>query len=738
MLSLLLVAALSLPSASLTGRITATSGQPITEARVAVVEAGRAVTTGPDGRYRLLELPSGTYTVAVSAIGFAPQVRRIVIGDVDRTLDFALKPSLIELPTIQVTSTPSASDPLSSPQPTAVVDGENLHAAQAPSLGETLNQVAGVHSLSTGSGIGKPVIRGLTSNRVLVLDNGQRTENQQWGDEHGPNIETALADRIEVIRGPASVLYGSDALGGVVNVIPRPLLAAEPGASVLHGEATASYSSNPRSPDAALLLEGATGTLGYRATLSGRTAKSLRTPDYTLWNSGIRAGGGSLALGTRGGWGSVTGSVSRRWERIELTDEDPAETPLQRIATSRARLEGNFPLGGARLELIGGYEHNRRREFEDQDATGVALGLLSQNYTLDARLHHSPSGGVSGTLGLSGLRTTFDKFGAETLIPSTEVNAVGVYGFEQVRGERWDLSFGARYDYRHMDVASDGDLGVAAQTRRWHSVTGNVGLLYRLAEPAAIVLNVGRGFRAPSSFDLFSNGVHEGTVAFERGNPDLRTEKSLNTDLALRLQTTSAAIELGGFVNWVDDFIYTVPSGQTDSASGFQIYDVTQGNARLAGLELAGQVHPTPWLHLQATADYVHGTNTTSGNPLPAIPPFRATWNTRIELQRDGVIRDPYLALGGEHNARQARLDPAEASFFAGAFGGQGYQSRAYTLLNAGGGFSVGDGAGELHVDLLVRNLFNTPYVNFLSRIKTNAEDPGMGRTVVLRLTTRF
>ncbi len=739
MLSLLLAAALSLPTAALSGRITSTAdGQPITEARVAVVEAGRAVTTGPDGHYRLAELPSGTYTVAVSAIGYAPQVRRIVIGDVDRTLDFALKPSLIELPTIQVTSTPSASDPLSSPQPTAVVDGENLHAAQSPSLGETLNQVAGVHSLSTGAGIGKPVIRGLTSNRVLVLDNGQRTENQQWGDEHGPNIETALADRIEVIRGPASVLYGSDALGGVVNVIPRPLLAAEPGTTVVHGEATASYSTNPRSPDAAVLVEGAAGTLGFRATVSGRTARDLRTPDYTLWNSGNRAGGGSLALGTRGGWGSVTGSVSRRWERIELTDEDPAETPLQRIGTSRVRLEGNFPVGGSRLELVAGYEHNRRREFEEQDATDVALGLLSQNYTLDARLHHAPIGRASGILGLSGLRTTFDKFGAETLIPSTETNAVGVYGFEQVRGERWDLSFGARYDYRHLDVADDAALGVAAQTRDWHSVTGNVGLLYRLAEPAAIVLNVGRGFRAPSSFDLFSNGVHEGTVAFERGNPALKTEKSLNTDLAVRFQTTSAAIELGGFVNWVEDFIYTVPSGQTDSASGFQIYDVTQGNARLAGLELAGQVHPTPWLHLQGTADYVRGSNTTTGNPLPAIPPFRATWNVRVELQRDGLIRDPYLALGGEHNARQTRLDPAEASFFAGAFGGQGYQSRAYTLINAGGGFSVGDGAGDLHVDLLVRNLFDTAYANFLSRIKTNAEDPGMGRTVVLRLTTRF
>ena len=227
-------------------------------------------------------------------------------------------------------------------------------------------------------------------------------------------------------------------------------------------------------------------------------------------------------------------------------------------------------------------------------------------------------------------------------------------------------------------------------------------------------------------------------MAFERGNADLNTEKSLNTDLALRLQTTSAALELGGFVNWVEDFIYTVPSGTTDPGSGFQIYDVTQGNARLEGLEFAGQVHPTRWLHLQGTADYVRGTNTSTGAPLPAIPPVRATWNARIEFPHGGVLGEPYLALGGEHNGRQTRLDPAEASFFADAFGGAGYQSAAYTLLNAGGGFTVGMGGSELHVDLLVRNLFDTAYANLLSRLKTNAENPGMGRSVMLRLTTEF
>lgn len=724
---------------ALSGRITSTAdGSPLAEARVTVVEAGRTVTTDPEGKYRLTGLPTGVYVVSVSSIGFAPQARRVRLTAQEVTLDFALKPSLVELPPIQVTSTPGATDPLTSPQPTAVVDADNLRAAQAPSLGETLNQVAGVHSLSTGVGIGKPVIRGLTSNRVLVLDDGQRLETQQWGDEHGPNLETALADRIEVIRGPASVLYGSDALGGVVNVIPRPLPTAEPGKGAFSGEATASYSTNNREPDGALLLEGATGQFGFRGTLSGRTSENLRTPDYTLWNSGNRAVGGSLAAGTRGSWGSLTGTFTQRDEKIELTDEETDATPFQRIASSRARIDGMVPLGSSRLELTAGFEQNRRREFEAAGSDDVALGLLSRNYTLDAHFHHAPIGPMSGVIGVSGIRTTFDKFGEETLIPNTDVDALGVYGYEQVHGGRWDISFGARYDYRHMNVTADSDIAVAAQTRNWNSLTGNLGFLYKLAEPVALVVNVGRGFRAPSSFDLFSNGVHEGTVAFERGNPDLRTEKSLNTDVALRLQTANAAVEVGGFVNWITDFIYTVPTGTVDSASGFQIYDVTQGNARLAGFESAAQYHPTRWIHLQGTADYVNGTNTSTGNPLPSMPPFRATYSVRFEPASEGFLRNPYFSLGGETNTRQNRLDPAESAFYASAFEGKGYQSTGYTLANAGAGFTLGAGPGALRVDLAVRNLFDTAYANFLSRIKTNAEDPGEGRTFLLKLGTTF
>jgi iron complex outermembrane receptor protein len=341
-------------------------------------------------------------------------------------------------------------------------------------------------------------------------------------------------------------------------------------------------------------------------------------------------------------------------------------------------------------------------------------------------------------LGLSGLTTGFDKFGEETLIPNNRVSTVGVFGFEQADLGPWRLSAGLRYDYRHLGVENDTVLGVSAQTRNYNAVTGNAGVLYKVAEPVALVLNVGRGFRAPSSFELFANGVHEGTVAFEHGDSTLKNETSVNTDFAVRVQSSQVAGEVGGFVNWVQNYIYSVPTGQIDPASGFEIYDYTQGDARLTGFEAAAQYHPVRWLHLQGTADYVWAQNTSTSNPLPNMPPFRATYFARWEGSDHGWLHSPYLSVGGETNAAQTRLDPAEALFFSQAFNGAGYQSQGYTLVNFGGGFTVPAGSETLHFSLALKNAFDKAYANFLSRIKTNALDPGMGRTLVATVIVEF
>ncbi len=733
-----LIALASIVNHGIDGRVTDSAGAALANVRIVVLQADRSATTDVRGRYAIANLPDGAYSVSFSYIGYAPMIRRVVLSGADATLDVTLRKSLIELPALQVTATPIATSVLTSPQPVAVVAGTELRTAQAPSLGETLQSVPGVHSLSTGVGIGKPVIRGLTSNRVLVLDNGQRLETQQWGDEHSPNIETATADRIEVIKGPASVLYGSDALGGVINVIPRELPTADGGRTVGQGTISGSYGTNNREPDGALLLEGARGGFGFRGTLSGRTSQNLHTPDYTLWNSANRSVAGSGTIGYRAGFGSVTATFSQRNEKISLTDEDPAAEPTQRIATSRGRVDLALPLGASRLEANVGYERSRRREFEDPVTAEVGLGLLSKTWTGGVHFHHAPIGKLAGIIGVSGLRNSFDKFGVETLIPNSSAYNVGGFVFEQIESGNLGLTFGARVDHRHLDVAADDDLGNSAQIRNYNSLTGNLGLLYHVTEPVALVLNVGRGYRAPSSFDLFSNGVHEGTVAFERGNPNLTNETSFNTDLALRVQSANLLLELGGFANLIQNFIYSVPTGTTDPASGFQIYDVTQGNARLTGFEASLQYHPTRAIHLQGSADYTRGQNTSTDAPLPLMPPLRATYGIRLEGRTRGSFLDPYLSLGGETNGKQTRQDPAEAQFYAEAFDGAGYQSKGYTIANLGGGFGVLAGGSVFRVDLMLRNAFNSAYADYLSRIKTNALNPGMGRNFVTKVSVDF
>ncbi len=670
------------------GTVSDTTGAPIADARVTMIELRRSTTTSPEGRFAFTEVAPGQYRLSVSAIGFAPVLLRLVVGQEDTTVTIQLRRSVVELQTLQVTATPRATSLLESPQPVSALSSDELRLAQAPSLGETIQALPGVRSLSTGTGIGKPVIRGLTSNRVLVIADGQRLESQQWGDEHGPNVETGDAERIEVIRGPASVLYGSDALGGVVNVVSKELPEAIGRDGFLSGELSTAYSTNNRQPFGTVGLEGASGGFGFRGSFSGRTSDDIRTPVGELFNSGNESWNGTGSVGYRGAWGNINGTFSHRDEKIEIHEdpaEDPTATPLQRIGEDRAKVGLTLPIGGSRLEADAGYERNRRREFESQDATEVALGLLSKTWTGNLHLHHAPVGRWVGAIGVSGLFNTFDKFGEETLIPNTDVRSGGVYLFEQADYGRWNLSFGARYDYRRLTAEADPVLGNPDEERTYNSVTGNLGVLYHLSDPLALVFNVGRGFRAPSSFDLFANGVHEGTISFERGNPDLQNEHSVNTDFALRAQSSTVRAEIGVFANFIQNFIYSQPTLEIDPESGFQIFDVTQGDARLLGVEGAFEYHPTDYLHLQGTADYTNGTNTTTDTPLPSMPPFRATYLVRLEGNQLGSLQSPWISVGGESNARQGRLDPTEEAFFAES----GYRSEGYTLLNLGAGVTL-------------------------------------------------
>ncbi len=718
----------AIPSAaSLRGRITSDAGVPVAGARVVVMEARRETVTDDDGHYYFGGLPNGTYAISFAAIGYLPTLRTVTLRDTAIALDVVLTASLVEVAGIQVTATPLASSPLRSSQPVTVMSADELAERQAVSLGATVEGLPGVRAFSTGTGIGKPVIRGLTGNRVLVLDDGQRVESQDWGEEHGPQVETSDAARIEVIRGPASVLYGSDALGGVVNVVARAMPEALDRSPFVAGSASLGFATNGRQPEAALMLEAARGALGLRATASGVRSGDVSTPAGDLFNSGTRATNGALAAGYTGTFGSVHAGYSHRGERIEI-HEDPAlaplATPLQRIGDDRLHLGASFAMGGSHLDIASGWQRNDRREFETEADTEAALRLRSTTWTAEGRLHHPSVGPLGGVIGLSGLRTTLVKSGRESLVPSHAYDYVGAFVVEQGDIGRWSLGAGLRLDHRALSVEADTALGVMAQQRTYGSVTGSLGVLYRLTGSTALALNLGRGFRAPTAFELFANGVHEGTVRFERGDSTLRTETSFNADLAVRVQTSRVNGEITVFRNAIDDYIYPDPTRLTDSASGFRVFDYRQGDAALWGLEAVADVHAAAWLHLEGGLDFVRGQNLTLEQPLPWIPPQRATYRVRFEAQGRGLLRRPYIAVGGETNARQTRLDPED------------YAPPGHSLVDVAAGSSVAVGPRSVAVVFQLRNALDTRYTNFMSRYKRYAFAPG--RTFIVRLRTAF
>jgi iron complex outermembrane receptor protein len=724
---------------TISGQVTDTAGHPIAEAIVRVIELRRTATTDAEGKYSFAEIPPGSYTVYLAMIGYAPQVHKITLDNADVVVDMGLKSSVIELPPMQISASAEATSVLNSPQPTAVVTADELAKTRPTSLGEALEEVPGVRNNSSGAAAGKVVIRGLTNNRVLTLDDGQRLEHNQWGDDHFSSVEPAASSRIEVIRGPASVLYGSDAIGGVVNVIPPDLPDAIGRAPFAEGGATAGFASGNREPDGSLTLDGASGGFGFRASATARTAKNVRTPTYELWNSGYHNVGGTGALGYRSTWGSIKGAYTYRKDRLNLTDEDPTATGRAGTDDHRGRVDLSAPVGSSHLDWTFGYERNQRSEWEDASMSTLAFGMKEQAFTTDAKLHHPQLGRFNGLVGLSGEYVTDANNGEEFLEPDNKISDAALYVFEQADIGRWNFSFGGRYDYRHLTADANSEIGNPNADLNWNSVTGNVGALYHVTEPVALVLSVGRGFRSPSAFDLFANGLHEATSTFEHGNPNLKTETSLNTDVGLRVQSASAVVQLGGFVNLIRNFIYTVPSNEIDPASGFEIFNVTQGDAVLSGFEGQVAYHPSRFIHLEGAADYVYGRNRSTDEPLPSMPPFRATYMAAFEGRSLGSLASPYFSVGGETNARQSRLNPAEATFYADAFDGQAYHSEAYTLLNLAAGFSVPTNSETtLKFDVQLRNALNQEWVDYLSHLKTIARNPGMGRNLIARVTVEF
>src|SRR2546426_2118446 len=392
----LLLSTLIAPADTVTGRVIDNGGQPIPQATVEITELGKSVTATADGGFRLVLAP-GRYTVGVRHHGFASAVREISVGVPPAgTLEIVLRPSAFQLEPMTVTATrqPLASE--TSPLPADALAGDALRRAQSVSLAHVVEALPGVRTISTGSQVGKPVIRGLAGPRVLVLENGSRLEDYSWSDEDGPSVETAFVRRIELIRGPASVLYGSDALGGVINVITEQLPDAAGGPGFMRTGFTLSAASNNIEIAPGVQVEGARGNLGWRVAAIGRHASNLHTPGGELDNTGFGAFNGEETAGWRWPSGSsLAARVIHYGGEFKLLEANapPGEKggPERKAGDERIQITGQRPWGDWRLEAKAQVQRHSLIELAD-DTTGTeseAFHLLLQTASLDVLLHRS-------------------------------------------------------------------------------------------------------------------------------------------------------------------------------------------------------------------------------------------------------------------------------------------------------------------------------------------------------------
>jgi outer membrane receptor protein involved in Fe transport len=733
--ALMLIAPLIAGGDTLSGRVVDREGHPLVGATVVVVELHRVASTRTDGRFRFAGIPAGRYTLTVRGLGFAPLALQVTVSGAT-TRDVALERTSVWVEPVTVTATRSPISALSSPLPTEALSEHRLRRAQSVSLAHALAELPGIHALTTGQQIGKPVIRGLAGPRVLVLEDGSRLEDYSWSDEDGPSVDARLAQRVEVIRGPASVLYGSDALGGVVNVIPEELPDANGGPRATRTSFEISGASNNAELEGAARVEGAAGGWGWRLFGIGRFASSLHTPAGELNNTGFGAISGEAAIGTRGARGSTTLRYTRYGGEFKLLEAGGPATgetggPERRLSDDRVQFAGDYLLGGVRLETKAQWQRHSLIEVSDTGASpggapleGTAFDLLLNTLTLDVLAHHTAGELVSGTLGLSGFSQSNDTRGRIPLVPDARIRSGALFAFEQVVLGRVSLLAGGRVDVRRLTADSNAALGQSPATRDYTALSGNVGVVYRPGAALALTANLGRAWRAPTLFELFSNGPHLGEARYEIGDAGLKPEAGTNVDIGVRWRGSRVRAELAGYRSAIGRFIYITPTDSfvfvtpTDS---LRVYRYQRATARLVGGEAAIEVEVAAPLTLRARADAVRGTNRTTNEPLPLVPPARAALGA--ELHRSGGGRWADRAYAGAEvavAARQTRLNPLDIP------------TGGYALLNLSAGFVRPLFGRTCHVDLAVHNATNVSYRSFLSRYKEFALDPG--RNVVMRV----
>lgn len=720
------------------------TNQPIFGAHVYFPELELGGATDELGTFNFSGLPEGNYKMIVSVLGFETKSLSFQIPYSD-AISIELSPSAIEIEGVII------STPFHKLQSENVMKVEqesiaNLNSQGAINLADGITNFAGVESVTTGLGIGKPVIRGLSSNRVLVYTQGVRLENQQYGDEHGLGLSSNGLESVEVIKGPASLLYGSDALGGVLYLNPEKFA----NKNTATADASFNYFTNTKGYNSNIGVQKSTENFKFLFRGSTSEHSDYNTDSYRVTNTRFREQDIKVGLGYQ-----ITNfktelrynlNLSKLGIPEELGEQSTNKAPLlpyQDITNHILSSKSTVFFKDSKLDINIGLIYNDRKEFEDHhhhdeedhdddddddmhdedeehdeehdddEVLEAALHMKLKTLNYDVKYHLPELGKFETILGVQGMTQSNTNYGEEQLIPDAVTNDIGILATSHIHFENADIQLGARFDNRSIDIAS-------GLNRSFNSFNGALGVKTNLGNNIIARVNLASGFRGPNLAELASDGSHEGTNRYEIGNADLKSEQNFQTDVALEYKNEHIEIFANGFYNIINNYIYLSPNGEFIDEDPVFLY--LQDDAKLYGGEFGFHLHPHPldWLHLESSFETVTGKQD-NDDYLPLIPANSLTNTLRAEFNTNW-FKKGYAFVRLRSTFNQDNVSAFETP------------TDSFNLLSIGFGGSISLFKNELNMYVSATNLTNETYINHLSRLKPDGIF-NMGRNISIGIT---
>jgi iron complex outermembrane recepter protein len=767
------ISAISQQRSEVTGTVTdIKTGLPLRAASVVLSESKMGTTTDSNGRYQLGNVPLGHTIIEVSYEGYRTIVEHVDVRSGNNTRDFTLSSSIVANEAVTITAVGTATSIRKAPVSITRINRSELLGAPSSNIIDAISRQPGVSQLTSGPAISKPIIRGLGYNRLVVINDGIRQEGQQWGDEHGIEIDENSVNRVEIVKGPASLIYGSDALAGVINIIttvPVPVNTIK--ASVL-----GSYNTNNKQRSFFGSLGGNQNGVNWNAWGDLTAASDYKNKyDNRVWNSKFNNKNFGGYIGYNAGWGFSHLILSRFDQKLGVVEGErnsdgsfikvlpgglngnPTENdfssihpfiPYQHIRHFKIISDNSFKIGSGKIIVNLGWQRNKRQEFgnpDDAQEKSLYFDLNTINYNI--AYHFDDKKGWNTSIGIGGMKQDNKNKGVELLIPQYHLFDAGSFIYTQKTVGKSTFSGGIRVDNRSLhskELMEGGDLKFAGFTKNFSNVSGSAGISYAATENFVIKLNLARGFRAPSIPELASNGAHEGTNRYEYGEKTLKSETSWQGDFGFEINSEHLLVNAGVFYNAINNFIFykklsAVSGGDSlvpVDADLIPAFRFDQHTARLAGFEVLTDFHPHPldWLHWQNTFSYVKGIfkDPVAGmKNVPFIPAARLLSELKAELFSKGkTLRNCSVFFEVDHTLEQQRPFTAYGTETA---------TKGYTLLNAGLTGNIYSGGKVLFsLYLLGNNLADVAYQSHLSRLKYADINPVTGRQGVFNMGRNF